>query len=146
MKPGKPLARKTRLKQGKPITRKTAMVAKPRPAAARSTLPKPTQPITPVSDKRKAKNVERREVLKDMTGGEPVLCERCRRRWANDGHEVLSRGRGGDIADRAIIALVCRICHDWIGQHPTEATATGWMTSAGPRPRIQRYNTGGTAA
>lgn len=68
--------------------------------------------------------------------------ERCQARLdgcdgrAVDGHEVLSRGRGGSTVDGANILLVCRPCHTWITGHPAEAVALGlsawsWHDSEG---------------
>jgi hypothetical protein len=45
---------------------------------------------------------------------------------AVDVHEKRRRSQGGNIMDEAILVCVCRMCHDWIGQHPVEAAEAGW--------------------
>lgn len=45
--------------------------------------------------------------------------------YAVDVHEIVTRARGGSITDPANCRTVCRACHDWITDHPTEAAALG---------------------
>lgn len=44
---------------------------------------------------------------------------------AEQGHELLSRARGGSITDPANIVGLCQKCHRWITEHPLEATELG---------------------
>lgn len=46
---------------------------------------------------------------------------------AVDVHELLSRGRGGSITDRANCVTGCRHCHDKVTQNPAEAETRGWL-------------------
>ena len=82
-------------------------------------------PIRPVSRKRAKENRQRTEVLRSLYGTPcaarlPVCTGR-----AEQGHEVLSRARGGSITDAANIIGVCAPCHRHITEHPLEATALG---------------------
>lgn len=56
--------------------------------------------------------------------------------WASDGHEVLTRARGGSITDPNNIKHVCRTCHDWITDHPKEALRLGLVRSAFAPPVV----------
>ena len=49
---------------------------------------------------------------------------------AADGHEILTRARGGIIVDPDNIILVCRACHEWIHGHPEAATRAGLLASS----------------
>lgn len=91
--------------------------------------------MRPVSAKRARENRARRQVLAALA--EPVggqVCQRCFSARAVDGHERLSRARGGSITDPANIVQLCRRCHDWVTTHPAEATEQGWLTSRRPAP------------
>jgi len=68
---------------------------------------------------------ERIPIVKEMLEENPV-CVRCWREPSTDVHERLSRARGGSITDKANLVCLCRVCHDWITQHPREAEETGW--------------------
>ena len=58
------------------------------------------------------------------------VCQRCRKRKARDVHH--SRGRAGTLLlDWRYFKGVCRCCHDWIGENPTEARAEGFLCAAG---------------
>lgn len=127
MKSGGPLKRNTPLTGGKQLDRKTPLKAKASAPKPRSALPRPTQPIKQQSSKQAAKYVERRKMLVEKTGGEPVLCARCNMRWAVDGHELLRRSQGGSISDPDNVVCVCRECHGWFGSNPVEAAAEGWV-------------------
>lgn len=64
---------------------------------------------------------------------EHVATNACRVRAA-DGHEVLTRGRGGSITDPANVMPVCRPCHRLITGEPAladalELTRPSWSTS-----------------
>lgn len=88
------------------------------------------------SKKTAAKYVERR-ILVDRLLTERPACEACATYrnyqggalymvWASeDIHELISRGRGGDILDEANLLAVCRPCHTWITSHPQEAEFLG---------------------
>lgn len=52
---------------------------------------------------------------------------------AEDGHEPLTRRRGGDPTDPAQVLPVSRACHDYIHDHPDVATAAGLLIPSGPR-------------
>jgi hypothetical protein len=88
--------------------------------------------------RRSAKKVKRDEIRAEVLMG--LLMERgnaCEAHveevcqgGACDGHEVLSRGRGGDPALAENSLLVCRPCHDWIHGHPVSATELGLLRSA----------------
>ena len=49
-----------------------------------------------------------------------------------DVHELLARSAGGSILDEDNCRCVCRQCHEWIGDHPIEATARGLRLSRYP--------------
>jgi hypothetical protein len=48
-----------------------------------------------------------------------------------DGHEPLTRARGGDACDPGEIVTVCRGHHNWIGDHQAEAFDLGLLKSQG---------------
>ena len=50
-------------------------------------------------------------------------------RPSQDGHEVLSRARGGSILDEINILMLCRPHHSWVSTHPAEATKLGLLKS-----------------
>lgn len=84
-------------------------------------------PLRRVSKKRAAENVVRRRILAEVVHGK--LCARCKSKWATDGHERLSRARGGSITDPANIDPLCRECHDYVTTHPKWAEENGWSES-----------------
>lgn len=69
------------------------------------------------------------ELIAERGNGCEAGIEEVCRHVANDGHEVLTRGRGGSPTDKTNIRLVCRQCHDWIHTHPVEATERGLLRS-----------------
>lgn len=88
--------------------------------------------LRPVSSKRAAENRQRRTALQGRFGPSP-LCHagarldgivRCDG-FAVDGHEILTRGRGGSIVDPDNVLPVCRPCHTWITGHPAESERLG---------------------
>lgn len=106
--------RRTELKRGAPLKRGTRMKQR--------------------SAKKRARDEVRARVLLDLLLERGNACEalvedECRH-VANDGHEILTRGRGGDPTDPANILLVCRQCHDWIHANPAAATERGLLRSA----------------
>lgn len=54
-------------------------------------------------------------------------CRRCHARPSVDVHEVVSRGRGGSITDRANVVALCRQCHDHLTRSPREAEREGYL-------------------
>lgn len=83
-----------------------------------------------VSVKRAAENRLRKKVLAEMVANEP-WCARCGV-WADvlDGHELLSRARGGSITDPDNIVLLCRPCHDDVTfRHHLIPDADRWVYS-----------------
>lgn len=106
----------------------------------RSSAPKSAQPmkrsaIKPMSDKRKAVNVKRKEAMLDHFGsretwectvqgiiGTPCFGE-------INGHEILSRARAGrsdeNLLDMSGIILVCNHHNSWIEDNPTKAHELG---------------------
>jgi hypothetical protein len=68
------------------------------------------------------------------------------RGFADDLHEVLSRGRGGSITEAANTLPGCRWCHTQVTTHPAEAEARGFLLPSGrPRNAVPRWP-GGEAA
>jgi len=85
--------------------------------------------VKPKSAKRRAADRRRRRVVADLLATRGVWCQArvpgvCSGR-ATDAHEVISRARGGDPTDADNIRLICRACHDWVHDHPVEATELG---------------------
>jgi hypothetical protein len=87
--------------------------------------------IKPMSEKRIAENEVRAALLMSLLLERGNRCEaRCCPECshvATDGHEKLTRGRGGSIVEAENILLVCRICHDWIHGHPLESIELGLL-------------------
>lgn len=89
-------------------------------------------PINRFSKKARAKQSERKALLKRVVEGKPckaVWDYRCTGR-ATDGHEIKSRARGGSILDDANVMPVCRYCHMMITTHPLEAHERGFLKHA----------------
>ena len=95
------------------------------------------QPINPVSDRRRAENRERRAMADrlwpDRREG-TVMCG-CGRpechRYADDGHELLSRARGGSITDEVNVRPLARECHAEVTLGPAWAYAAGLIKHDG---------------
>lgn len=68
-------------------------------------------------------------IVKEMLAENPV-CMKCWRAPATDVHELKSRARGGSITDKANLVCLCRPCHDWVTQHPSEAAQQGWLRNS----------------
>ena len=68
----------------------------------------------------------RRELVERLLEERP-LCQRCQMARSRDVHEVVTRGRGGSITDEGNCVCLCRDYHDWVHDHPTMATAEGWL-------------------
>lgn len=94
------------------------------------------------SKKTAAKYVERR-ILVDRLLTERPGCEACailsdRIRPSEDIHELISRGRGGDILDEANLMAVCRPCHTWITGNPQEAEFYGLALPSWAKEEIKQ--------
>ncbi len=93
-----------------------------------------TGQLSPTSTRRRAENRERAAVLASMTENDPWCTVRlpglCTGR-AEDGHEILTRARGGSITDPDNIILVCRACHTYVTAHPVWADEQGWTQPSG---------------
>ena len=87
------------------------------------------RPLPAQSAKRKVEQRERSKMLRQTYGTSPQ-CARCSN-YADDGHELLSRARGGSITDPANVTPLCRSCHSWVTRNPTAAAAEGWALSRG---------------
>ena len=95
------------------------------------------KPIRPVSVKRARENRERRAMADrrwpDRREG-TVMCEcgrpECNRR-ADDGHEILTRARGGSITDGANVKALARACHQEIQLGPAWAYRAGLLKHSG---------------
>lgn len=113
-------------------------------------------PIGPVSDRRRRENRERAAMADqrwpDRRDG-TVMCEcgrpECDRR-ADDGHEILTRARGGSITDPANVKALARECHQEIQLGPDWAYRAGLLKHSGlccqGRDVCERYTEGGQAA
>jgi hypothetical protein len=88
------------------------------------------QDMRQVSKKQAAINRARAKIRQKWYRQGRTLCEArteaCTYQ-AQDLHEVLPRGRGGDAADENNIIPVCRSCHDWIHAHTVEAENSGLL-------------------
>lgn len=94
--------------------------------------------LNPISKKRRALNVDRREfvrrILEERPQCEaqiPYVCSN----HATDVHEILTRARGGSIIDEDNVLALCRRCHTFITDHPSFSqehgfTVHSWATSA----------------
>lgn len=83
------------------------------------------KPLRQTSNHRQRENRERAPILKALREGScQARLDGCTGR-ATDGHEIVTRARGGSITDPRNILGVCRNCHDWITTHPREATEFG---------------------
>lgn len=92
-----------------------------------------------MSDKRRAVNAERKEILERHFGprenwrccfhrylrGLRVGDEILRCYGPVNGHELLKRSRGGSILDVTNITLLCQFHNGWVEDNPKEAEALG---------------------
>lgn len=135
--------RRTEFPRGPGLARKAAP-GNPRSTFRRPDLVEPRTPrapIAPVSDKRRVENRARSKILAAMraeveAGARPAcaaaeLLPDIDCGGPVDGHELLSRGRGGSITDRRNVVLVCRWHHTHITTNPTEAEALGLAIKSG---------------
>jgi 5-methylcytosine-specific restriction endonuclease McrA len=87
------------------------------------------KPINSRSVKRIEQDERRQQLRQKLLQNNP-LCQRCRKQYATDLHEVLSRGRGGSPLDENNIVLLCRICHSFVTVNPKQAVEEGFLRSA----------------
>jgi len=110
---GKPLAR------GKGLKRGTSRLKRTR--------------LKPISDKRREEIPERQKTLEVVFARDKRQCRAaaffpdmpCQ--GPLDGHEPLSRARGGNPLDPDEVVTVCRGHHDHIHAHPEESAALGLL-------------------
>lgn len=100
MKPGKPLARRSRLQRRTELNNGSQL--------------EHTNRINPQSKKRQAENRIRRTVVRATFGDQPTCAAPGCTRPADDVHEPLTRARGGSITDPTNMAPLCRPHHDEI--------------------------------
>ena len=87
--------------------------------------------VNPVSKKRMSLNRERRKFVSDILKFR-LMCEARIRGCTmtpTDVHEILTRGRGGDILDPDNCLALCRSCHHWITINPAWAATNGFVVS-----------------
>jgi hypothetical protein len=147
VKRSKPLARKTGLTRSAPLASVT-------PIQRLAPLQR-VGPVSPVSDRRRAENRQRRAMVAGLFGGETPLCwlPWCGA-WADDLHEPLSRARGGSITDPGNALPLCRPHHDQVTFRPESeipwAYRLGVLRHSGlccqGRPACSKYAEGGEAA
>lgn len=85
-------------------------------------------PLRRRSKKRQREDRQRADLMRALAEVRGEVCQAqlpgCQGR-AVDGHEIDTRGRGGSALEAANVLLVCRNCHTWITEHPTEAAERG---------------------
>jgi hypothetical protein len=131
-----PLNRKTELKAKKPLQR-TEWKSKPKTSLA----PRSHQ-IARVSktSKRGREQAQRAEFVAKILIEAKGLCQAWYRikdvdyqqarqclRIATEVHEPLTRARGGSILDPMNAVAICRKCHMWCDDHPSEAESVGLL-------------------
>lgn len=92
--------------------------------------------LRPVSEKRRAENVERQKLMLEKFG--PREEWRCKLRddplaqgvlgpcfGEVNGHEIVKRSRGGSIVDMEIVVLLCNAHNDAVEMHPKESARMG---------------------
>lgn len=129
MKQGKPLQRKTALKNKKPMARGNAPIKSRRGHAPRpEKKPRPklaTQPPRTSPEERRT-----RQIVDDRSDG---FCEKCGTPGATDKAHRVARGVGGPWSPANILDL-CRACHAYHHKHPKDAYRGGWHLQAGSDP------------
>ena len=88
--------------------------------------------LNPVSKKQMVQNLKRKLFVKDILE-EREMCEAnlpfiCTY-YPTDVHEILTRGRGGDILSRENVLALCRMCHTFITDNPGFAQEHGFIIS-----------------
>lgn len=93
-----------------PLVRKTPLVFRTPLVTRRKLLRR--SPLRLVSKRRQVENRERSKLLKRMAiDGRPLCVVPGPTHYADDGHEVLFRSRGGSITDEKNIVPICRPHH-----------------------------------
>ena len=77
-----------------------------------------------------AKKINLRRKLRVKMLDQQPICERCWIAFATDLHEIKTRARGGSILDEDNIAVLCRVFHSWVTEHPAEALDEGWLKNS----------------
>lgn len=132
-----PLQRRTPLEQGAALDNSTNLD----PAASgpsEQPAAKPRTGLRPRSRKAEAAYRVRRPMLKALADMHPYCVRPGCNRYADDGHEPLTRARGGSITDPDNVVLLCRPCHDELGTEPAWAYDLGLLRhswDAGDRGR-----------
>ena len=97
-------------------------------------------PLRPRSAAMAALYVKRRalvaQLLADRPSCEAKIAGLCTGRTV-DLHEPLLRSRGGKIDTPEEVLVLCRACHDWVHQHPAEATDLGLMVHSWDSGRVR---------
>ena len=104
----------------------------------RSDKPMKRSQIKPMSSRRHAENRERRRVMADVFGPrETWACSVAGTMLAAglmgpcygpiNGHEILTRGRGGSITDPSNILLLCDRHNEWCSSHSDDAHRLGLL-------------------
>jgi hypothetical protein len=110
-----PITRKTRLERSTPLTGGQPL--------------KRGKPMRQRSKKQEALYRVRRPLVAELLAEFPV-CQRCDSARSTDVHEPRMRSRGADITDREQCVCLCRPCHNFVHDHPAEATAEGWLIAS----------------
>lgn len=142
LQPGGPLARSAPLAGVTPLQRGTGLQR--------------NSPINPMSARRRRENRARAAMADSRWPGRregTVMCEcgrpECARR-ADDGHEILTRARGGSITDEANVKALARECHQEIQLGPAWAYRAGLLKHSGlcceGRAACAQYEENGGAA
>jgi len=109
----------------------------------RSGPPKRRTRLSPISAKRRGQTAERARVRAEVLARDEVCrastlglgpCARYGDRAPLEVHEIVPRGRGGDWLDPDNCAALCPKHHDYVTDHPAEATDLGLLAS-GHTPR-----------
>lgn len=94
--------------------------------------------LEPVSAKRRVQSAERARVRVEVLARDggcraaelpQVPCGWIPDRAPLEVHEVIPRGRGGDWLDVDNCVSLCPQSHDWVTEHPREATELGLLAS-----------------
>jgi hypothetical protein len=97
-----------------------------------------TTPIRKVSPRRAKENRVRRKNLIAEFGPNPecaIKWDAGCRGWAEHGHEILKRSRGGSITDVSNVVPACDYCNGQVEDFPDEAMKRGWAVHSWDRDR-----------
>lgn len=100
-----------------------------------SSFTKPRKPLAPFSAKRLSEHERREQVRKEVLERDRVCRLSLHVRTGICGgpldvHEPKTRARGGNYLDPDECVLLCRKHHDWVHDHPTEATELGLLIAS----------------